>query len=96
MPATATRSSYGPRFRRSTAPFRARRASAGRTVGTVAEIYRSADGRWSIERAVDRYLIYDEDAADPTEEVWPCRTTADVYAWMDANGLSPADFGETS
>jgi hypothetical protein len=53
------------------------------------EVYRSRDGRWSIERLVDRYLIYDGD-----DEVWSCRTIDEVYDWLRRNGLSPADFDE--
>jgi hypothetical protein len=41
----------------------------------LVEIYRSHDGRWTIERAVDRYLIYDEESSDPSEEV--CRLSVD-------------------
>jgi hypothetical protein len=61
----------------------------------VAEIYRSRDGRYTIERVTDRYLIYDEAGADPTEMVWSCRTIGEVYQWIEAHGLSLADFEET-
>ena len=62
----------------------------------VAEIYRSRDGRYSIERAVDRYLIYDERAEEPGEEIWSCRAIGEVYEWIAAHGLSVADFDEVS
>jgi len=58
----------------------------------VSEIYRSRDGRWSIERAVDRYLVYDEDG----DEIWSCRTIVELYDWLDRNGLSIADFQEVA
>jgi hypothetical protein len=60
------------------------------------EIYRSRDGRWSIERVVDRYVIYDEQADEPDREVWSCRTLAQLHQWMAANGLRPHDFEEVA
>jgi len=59
----------------------------------MTEIYRSRDGRFSIERAVDRYLIYDE-RLSTQDEVWSCRTVVEVYDWLDGNQLSIADFDE--
>ena len=61
--------------------------------GRMTEIYRSRDGRFSIERAVDRYLIYDE-RLSTQDEVWSCRTVVEVYDWLDGNQLSIADFDE--
>lgn len=66
-----------------------------RSVLVVAEIYRSHDGRWTIERAVDRYLIYDEESEDPSEEVWSTSTLDQLYRWLRENGLNLDDFDET-
>jgi hypothetical protein len=57
------------------------------------EIYRSHDGRWVIERAVDRYLIYDTEISDE-DEVWSTSTMAQLLTWLHENGLSVADFDE--
>lgn len=57
------------------------------------EIYRSRDGRWFIERHIDRYLIYDADRSD-TEDMWSCRRINEVYDWLERNGLSIAEFDE--
>ena len=61
----------------------------------MTEICRSQDGRWLIERHLDRYLIYNADHGDG-EEVWSCRTINDVYDWLDRNRLSIADFDEVA
>lgn len=64
-----------------------------RSVAIMTEVYRSRDGRWSIERAADRYLIYDESTSPPVE-VWSCRTIVEVYDWLGRHGLHLADFEE--
>jgi hypothetical protein len=66
---------------------------SARTVGLVTEIYRSVDGRYSIERTVDGYWVYDEETGD---EVWSCRTLPQLYEWMTERGLRPDDFEEVS
>lgn len=60
----------------------------------MTEVYRSVDGRWSIIRQGDRYVVYDDflDGA----EVWDCRTLDQLHQWMASAGLSVADFEETA
>jgi hypothetical protein len=43
---------------------------------------------------VDTYVIYDEESGDPNEEVWSCRTLAELYDRMARRGLRLADFEE--
>lgn len=49
----------------------------------------------SIERLVDRYVVYQETGPMPVE-VWSCRTLEELYGWLDGQGLSVADFVEVS
>ena len=57
------------------------------------EIYRSRGGRYSIERHLDRYLVYDHEVSDH-DEVWSCTTIGQLRDWLDAHGLALADFDE--
>jgi hypothetical protein len=57
------------------------------------EIYRSQDGRWSIERHLDRDLVYDLDVSEHGE-VWYCATMDQLEAWLAGQSLKLADFDE--
>ena len=58
------------------------------------EIYRSRDGRYSIERHLDRYLVYDYQVSDH-DEVWSCTTIDQLLAWLKRQALALNDFEET-
>jgi hypothetical protein len=56
--------------------------------GLIVEIYRSRDGRWSIERHLDRYLVYDNDVSE-YDEVWSCTTVGQLRAWLTSASQAP-------
>ncbi len=58
------------------------------------EGYRSRCGRWSIERHLDRYLVYDAEYS-AQDQVWCCRTLNQLYDWLDRRGVDLAEFDET-
>lgn len=59
------------------------------------EVYRSRDGRWSVERHLDQYLIYDLDHS-PHDEVWSCRTLDQLHRWLADQGMTVSEFEETA
>ena len=59
------------------------------------EVYRSRDGRWAVERHLDRYLVYDLERS-VHDEVWSCRTLDQLNRWLAERGLNISEFDETT
>ncbi len=47
-----------------------------------------------VERHLDRYLVYDTDQS-AHDEVWSCSTLAQLYDWLELQGVDLAEFEET-
>ncbi len=60
----------------------------------IVEVYRSRCGRWSVERHLDRYLIYDGEVS-ANDEAWSCSTLRQLYDWLDMQGVALADLVDT-
>jgi len=77
-------------------PHRRRSDHLGRAsvAGLRVKIYRSRDGRYSIERHVDQYLVFDHEISDH-DEVWSWTTIDQLLEWLNRHALALADFDET-